>query len=446
MADHGIDLEAVKASLGGHSIYAPSYSATWLLCSGALLPSLVAPDDAGIDAAYGTVAHGVGEVWLKTKMRPDHLIGRIEKVDEGHEIFEIEIDAVMLNYVEQYVNWCDWLPGDHYVEQRVDFSRLTPIEGQGGTADHIACEPGILTITDLKMGKGVQVFAEGNTQGLLYALGSYFRWDAQYNFKRIIIRIAQPRLGHFDEWEISVEDLLAFADYVIERAIMAWRSDAVRTPGIKQCQWCRIRFNCIDRAHWIYSIVDGAFDDLAEPLSLANFIATLDDEDFGMSVIPARDLSLAQKVKLLTHRKVIENWLKDIEDDVERQALAGKKVPGRKMVEGRTNRVFIQRNPQKAADGLELATGIAAEKFIKTSILSLTDIEGVIQKEGGYRGKDMPVVLEGLVFKPPGKPVMALESDPRPAIALGDDDVFDDLGAGDDNPFDGDFEDLSGDL
>lgn len=447
MADHGIDLDAVRAKLKGHSIFAPSASAMWLFCSGALLPNLLAPDDAGIDAAYGTVAHGVGEVWLKSQMRPDYLIGTVEEVDEGHEVFNIEIDAVMLNYVEQYVNWCNWLPGDHYTEQRVDFSRLTPIDGQGGTADHIACEPGILTITDLKMGKGVQVFAKDNTQGLLYALGAYFQWDHKYNFKRIIIRIAQPRLGHFDEWEISVADLLEFADYVIERALLAWQPDAVRTPGIKQCQWCKIRANCATRAHWIFTIVDGLFDDLADTMDLADYITFLDSEDFDMSVIPARDLTLAQKVKLLEYRKVIENWLKDIEDDVERRAQSGTKIPGRKMVEGRANRVFHQRNPQKLAETLEMSSGIPAEKFLKTTVLNLTGIEEVIQREGGYRGKDMPVVLEGLVYKPKGKPVLVLENDPRPAISLGDDDAFDDLGGSDDeNPFDSDFDDLSGEL
>jgi hypothetical protein len=166
-----------------------------------------------------------------------------------------------------------------------------------------------------------------------------------------------------------------------------------------------------------------------------------------MSVIPARDLTLAQKVKLLEYRKVIENWLKDIEDDVERRAQSGTKIPGRKMVEGRANRVFHQRNPQKLAETLEMSSGIPAEKFLKTTVLNLTGIEEVIQREGGYRGKDMPVVLEGLVYKPKGKPVLVLESDPRPAISLGDDDAFDDLGGGDDaNPFDSDFDDLSGEL
>ena len=197
MSDHGFDLEAVQIKLGAHSVFAPSASSMWLYCAGSLIPNLLAEDTAGEDAAYGTVAHGVAERWLKTGVKPVDLIGTVEKVDEGHAVFEIEITHSMLEYVQEYVDWSVFLPGDHYVEQRVDFSRLTPIPKQGGTADHIACEPGALTITDLKMGKGVQVFAKGNTQARLYALGAFYRWDEQYHFQRIVIRIAQPRLNQF---------------------------------------------------------------------------------------------------------------------------------------------------------------------------------------------------------------------------------------------------------
>ena len=437
MADHGIDLEAVRAKLGSHSIFAPSASAMWMNCAGSLIANLLADDDAGEDAAYGTVGHGVGELWLKTGIRPDHLIGRVETVDEGHAKFDILIDRIMLNYVEQYVNWCNMLPGDHYVEKRVDFSRLTPIDRQSGTADHIACSPGVMVITDLKMGKGFQVFAKGNSQGLLYALGAYFKWDPIYHFEKIIIRIAQPRLGHWDEWEITLQDLLDFADLVIERALAAWEPNAPRTAGIKQCQWCKVRASCAERALWIYNILDGAFDDMHDPVTMLEFFEMMDNDTLRVQLVPARELSMAQKVKIIAYRKSIENWLKDIEDDLERQLHAGKAVPQRKLVAGRGSRVFLEKDPLKLADTLEMISGVPASEFLKTDVVGITKIEEVLQNKGGYRGKDLPSLFEGFVLKLPGKPVMAPEWDRRPAINPDDDNEFEVLGGED---IEGDFE------
>jgi len=432
MADHGFDLDAVRAKLGSHSIFAPSASAMWMNCAGSLIANLLAEDDAGIDAAYGTVGHGVGEMWLKTGVRPSHLIGRIETVDEGHAKFDIEIDSIMLNYVEQYVDWCNFLPGDHFVERRVDFSRLTPIDRQSGTADHIACAPGWMIITDLKMGKGHQVFAENNSQGLLYALGAYFKWDPIYHFEKITIRIAQPRLGHWDEWTITLQELLDFADLVIERAMAAWVPNAPRTPGIKQCQWCKVRASCADRAAWIYNIVTGAGDSLYDPVDTSAFLDMLDGDEFSMQTVPARELTMAEMVKLVAYRKSVENWFKDIEDALERAMMRGESVPQRKLVAGRGKRVFLEKDPLKLADLLELASGVPSSEFMEPpTVFGITKIEEVLQNKGGYKGKELPGLFDGFVLKIPGRPTMAPEWDKRPAVGLDDDGDFDDLGGDD---------------
>lgn len=431
MADHGFDLEAIERKMGGHSIFAPSYSSTWLYCAGSLIPSLEADDTAGVDAAYGTVGHGVGEMWLKTGVRPSHLIGTIEKVDEGHEIFSIEIDEPMLSYVQEYVDWCQMVPGDHFVEQRVYFSQITPIKRQGGTADHIACAPGVMTITDLKLGKGVQVFATGNTQARLYALGAFYEHDWQYNFQRIIIRIAQPRLNHFDTWEITREELLEFAEWAKERAYMAWDPKAKRTPGEKQCQWCRIRKNCLSAAAFAVQITEGDFDDLAEEVDVVKFIERLDDDfdEFAIKPVNVQDLTLAQKSKLNRYRKMVENTFKAIEDDLEKQAAQGVRIPGMKMVEGRSTRFFA--DEKKVVDELTLVTNLPETEFYNRSLLSPAKVEELLVKKGGVRRKDLPLYLKDLTVKPRGKPVLAPAHDKRKEVSVSDDDAFDDLSSDD---------------
>lgn len=432
MADHGFDLIEVQQKLGGHSVFAPSASAMWLACSGSLIANLLADDNAGEDAAYGTVAHGVAELWLNTGTRPDHLIGEVEPVDQGHEVFQIEIDAVMLDYVEEYVDWCRMLPGDLYVEQRVDFSQLTPIPNQGGTADHIACQPGVLTITDLKMGKGVQVFAKGNTQALIYALGAFYRWDWEYGFQRIVIRIAQPRLGHFDVWEVDREFLLQFAEFVKERAYAAWQSNAPRVAGEKQCQWCKVRRDCTTLAAYMIQITDGVFDDLEGQLEspdVVRLVERLDDEfeEFHVKPTPVHTLTLAHKAKIIKYRKVMENWLKSIEDELEKILQSGGRVPDYKLVQGRANRFFP--DSAKAASSLSMLSGLDESEFLTTEIASPAQVEEILRKKCGYKRADIPKLMDGLSVKPKGKPVMAPAHDKRAEITVGDGDVFGDLEA-----------------
>jgi len=160
---------------GGHSIFAPSASARWIACSGSLIAGLFEHDETIYEAAEGTVAHGIAEQWLRTDVRPTHLIGTVETITEGGVSHDIPITRSMLDSVQEYVDWCRFEEGEMFTEIRVWFTDLMPranpdepdedpIEfvAQGGTADNIIIRDRTLIVTDLKYGTGVQVFAEGN--------------------------------------------------------------------------------------------------------------------------------------------------------------------------------------------------------------------------------------------------------------------------------------------
>ena len=132
----------------------------WLHCAGSLIANMMEEDSTSPEAAEGTAAHFVAETWLRSGRKPKELIGTVQVVEERGLRFEIPVTQVMMDYVQEYVDWCMFEPGEHYTETRVFFSELTPLPNQSGTADHAACQPGKLVITDLKYGKGIQVFAE----------------------------------------------------------------------------------------------------------------------------------------------------------------------------------------------------------------------------------------------------------------------------------------------
>lgn len=433
------DLDRIREKLGSHSIFAPSASHRWLECPGSLIPSLEADDTAGYDAAWGTVGHEIAEEWLRTGQRPDHRLGEVVTVNEDTAAFEIQVTRTMFHHVGQYVDWVKDLPGDHYVEERVDFSQVTPIKGQKGTMDYGAMSPKILRVRDLKLGIHVQVFAEGNPQGMLYALGAYYRWNHLYDFEEVEIGIGQPRLDHWDVWRISVQELLEFAEYVRVQSAIAWTPGAYRKPGKKQCQFCPIKGDCPALLATFEAITGKEYeslgliveDDVMKELVASNDVAT--------SRLPSpRSLTTEQQLEIMKYRLVMENWFKAIERDLESKAMEGIKVPGKKVVHGKTNRVF--RDPKETEEELEIL-GLKQEESHNVKLKSPKQVFEALM-DAGYPESYIEQIFEHLVFKPEGKPTLVDESDKRPSIEQVGDEIFGDLADGAFDDLETEFDDL----
>lgn len=419
MSDHHLiryDLEKLVADNadGAHSIFSASGSAMWANCSGSLIPHLHYPDTTSEEAAEGSVAHELGEQWLRSGIRPDHRVGEVVEVDE----FKITVTHTMLDYVQEYVDRCACLPGEHFIETRVDFSDLTPIERQSGTADHAACVPGRLTISDLKYGKGLMVSAQDNTQIALYAWGFFRKYDAEYHFKEIEMRIIQPRLDNYDSWVVSREELIALAEWLKSRAHAAWCHGAERVPGKKQCQWCRAKPDCAAYAVFIKRVMeidsDGVFDDLTTVTAddMANLAEEIECGMFTMKPTNIGTLTVEQKAVLWHYRKMVEDFFKALDEDLQQKAVQGVHVPGCKVVEGRTDRQYV--DERSTVEHLTFL-GVPEENLYTRSMIGIGKTEEELRKLG-YRRKDLPVLLSSIVSKPKGKPTMVAESDKRPAI------------------------------
>lgn len=417
----------------GHSCYGPSGSAMYLNCVGSLIPNLLANDVAGIDAAWGTVAHGVTELWGKTGKRPDHLVGTNEWVEAGDWGYLIDIDDVMLDFCQMCIDWVDFLPGEKFWERRVDFSRLTPIPRQSGTADFIAIDrkKKRMVVTDWKFGKAHQIFAEGNTQGMLYALGALFEFDAAfdgfYDIQEIEIRIAQPRLDHFDVWIISRDDLLEWSAWAKERMALAWTINAPRTAGAKQCEFCRVKATCAANAKLNIEMTEGIFTDTTEPVDADDMLAfqdRVDDLNFEVNPTDVGTLSTSQLASMSVFRSMAERWWKSLDVELLRRAKVGEDMSkhGLKIVESRSFRVF---NDDKVAVRHIVALGVPRSDVVTEKVATPAQAEKLLRK-AGHKHKDIPSLLVDLISKPPGKPTLAPLSDKRAAIVDLSEAVFGD--------------------
>jgi Protein of unknown function (DUF2800) len=421
MTEHKLTLSAIaKMKAGGaHSIFGASGSPMYLACAGSLIPNIMAPDDSGPDAAYGTVAHGVTEQWLIAGKPPKHLIGTTEIVPAGEHQHEVEIDEEMFFHAEQCVDRCEWEPGEQLIEAHVDFSHLTPIPNQGGTLDFAAMRPRRATCADHKFGASPEniVYAEENPQLMLYVIGLMRDPRFQhYNFQDFIIRINQPRLRHFDEWHTTRKRLIEFEDYARERMAAAWRFDAPRTPGVKQCRFCKVRGSCAANAKLQEDLMASAFGDTTEQSvqAMQAFTRRLDSdiEPFTLESVRVGTLSTEQMARLLPFRPMAEAWWKALTFELNKRAQSGDLPTTMKIVEGRSKRLF--RGEQKVKTEL-LSRGLKPEQIITEKLVSPAQAEKMLRKVG-VKGESLKELMSDLAYKPPGKATLVPLSDRRPAV------------------------------
>lgn len=397
-------MKKIMLNLDGHSVFSPSASEMWLNCSGSLIANMQARQDGDNKgnqaAAEGTVAHEMAEIWLKTGRKPIEYIGEIRKVGE----FDVEVTEEMLAYVADYVNWCNDQDGDKFVEVKVDFSHLTPVPNQKGTSDHVCCADKKLTITDLKYGMGVKVEAENNTQLQIYALGVLHDYGFLYDFETVEMRICQPRLNHFSTWEISIEQLLKFGEYVKERAIAAWQPDAPRTPSEKGCLWCKVKAQCPAKAREMEAMIDEVFADDTD----ADTIERIEKDQYLVKFPEVEQLSIEHLEKIFNKSKQVKSFLDEIEKKLFDFALKGGKLHEYKLVAGRNTRKwkdeekicgFLRENGFNEDDYAPRSTIMPAqaEKLCKKSAIAINELE--------------PFIANRL-----GKPTLAPITDKRPAF------------------------------
>jgi len=242
-----------------------------------------------------------------------------------------------------------------------------------------------LHICDLKYGMGVRVDAEENPQGMLYALGAYLLTELVYDIDRVQIHIIQPRIDHISQWEISIPDLLRWAEWVKQRAEETLAADAPRVPGEKQCRFCKAKASCAALKKLTEDIIMSDFDDLDNQPKAD----TLTDD---------------QMRKVLDAKPLVEAWLSAVETLVKDRLTRGETFPGYKMVEGKSNRKWA--DDSLAAESLIYLIGVDAAYTQK--LISPAQAEKVL-------GKKRAGEIAGLITKPIGAPTLAPESDKRRA-------------------------------
>ena len=113
-------------------------------------------------------------------------------------------------------------------------------------------------------------------------------------------------------------------------------------------------------------------------------------------------------VAILPTLNRISSWIEAVFAFISSEAINhGVQIPGYKVVEGRSKRVFTD---TKAVVDTAVANGFT--DLYKQQLITLTEFEKMMGK------KRFAELLGGYVAKPPGKLALVPDSDPRPPVDL----------------------------
>jgi len=408
-----------------HAILGASSAKRWLTCtpSARLCERLekVFGKSESVFAREGTIAHALGELKIRNalyhadKMTTSKLSRMTETEQEAYqgindfrykamrEELAAEMGGDIPKDMEQATDtYCDVVM-DRYLrakeadpstiillEQRLDYSKWVP--SGFGTGDVLIISSLLLEVLDLKYGKGVPVDAVGNPQIRLYGLVAYAKYGQLYDFERVRLTIIQPRLDSLSSEDLTVGELLGWADtVVVPAAKLAWEGKGEFVSG-EHCRWCAAKATCSAR--------------VAEALKMFQYGLE------APGLIPDEQIPA-----ILSVLDVAESWISDIRAYAEAQALRGQRWPGFKLVRGkRPNRRWSDTEEVKAQ---LLRAGYSPEQFETTQIKPPGEVEKVLGKPA-FRA-----LLDNLVTQGEGKLTLVPADDKRQEYSAADADFSD---------------------
>lgn len=360
-----------------HSSLGASIAKRWWSCPGSVKACEGIANQSTVYAAEGSAAHALGELCLANKHHPDrYLDGWISKDGQlyGEEppekdrgVTAFYIDEEMVEAVATYVEFFfqTYQDGDEYeIEQRVDLSNFHP--GLYGTADLVLYKPETkkLIVVDYKHGRGVPVEVQDNVQGLYYAAGAALKGHNR-GISEVEIVIIQPRCAHKDgpirRWSTTPMELM---DWIADLVAAARRTELPDAP-LCAGDWCKF---CPAAP------VCGEYRNAAIIAAKADF-----NEPGEIVLTPPSRYDAAALAQTLRNMDMIESWCRSVKKFAHDEALAGRVLPGFKLVNTRATRKW--RDAEKAYAKFQIMELDTSEYLTEPELKSVAQVEKSLGKK-----------------------------------------------------------------
>jgi hypothetical protein len=153
------------------------------------------------------------------------------------------------------------------------------------------------------------------------------------------------------------------------------------------CRWCDAKASC--------PVIHAK----AQEVASLDFSAIAPAE----VLLPTKSMTIDQMARTLEWEEMVLGLFDDIRQRLKAELEAGREVPGFKLVEGKSNRKWIDENTVVK----EFAPLLGEEALYEKKLLSPAKLEKIVGKKGGK--------LDHLTFKPEASKTLARDTDPRPA-------------------------------
>lgn len=452
--------------MGYHAKRSPSSAKVWTDCT-ASIDAQEGLSDTGSEAArLGTCQHQLSAECLEHGNEPQDYLGRAmgfyyhqgaqhhgedwaDLLNKNDDLLDIEHTIVvtqeMVDASASYIDFVNKVASSQgatmYVEQQVPIAHITGEARDGtplakfphkepacGTADVILTTDDTLTTIDAKFGRGkVNAYdvikpagtdpftgehtpevLRMNLQLAMYLLGSLEKYGMFGDFKHVKAIIVQPYLNHVSEYGCPIEELVALGEWIKARA-ESGRTKPIFSPSFSNCHFCRARFTCKAREEVVMETCLVGFDDIDEA--------------------QPRPIRINQLGSIYDRLEMIADWCKDVHAKVLEELQAGRPVVRNdgiayKLVAGRLGH-RVWRDPE-AAEAMLKQMRMREDRMYKRTLATPAQLEELAVSKKPKKGQPAvaPVIgpnqwdrIQTLIFQAPGAPSIALETDPRPAIA-----------------------------
>lgn len=398
-----------------HAKFSPSAAHRWLRCPASLTRELKVPRKDTKESSDGTLTHLWAEWCLNNNVTKakDYVGTSIPWNGTQHTLEEDRAERIQM-YLDHIALRRSRNSALHLgVEVKLPCGEAINLENCFGTSDCVIVYPlrgsdVDIEVVDYKDGQEI-VTARGNEQMILYAAGAArIALKQGLTVHNVILTIVQPKVQKEpSSVQYTFTDIMSFCYEMEQNAKKCLEPNAPAIPGEKQCKWCAVRGQCPERS----------------ALAMKEAQQLFAEADIATSPVTAPDLMTPEQIaRVLAVRDLIESALADVAAEALQRMESGKKIPGFKLVRGRSTRKWADGSEASVVKYAENRGLTSADCYTTPSLLSVAQLEKLFTKDQG-RG------LEEFTTKSPGSIQIAAESDKREAVVVNAAELFQDVSA-----------------